>query len=77
VSDSKQWYDFFLNSAVRGANLAAKDANGLSDPYLIIELFVGTENNGEWSVSKTMNKTTTPVIKETLNPEWNFGAILL
>ncbi|KAI9715353.1 MAG: hypothetical protein M1812_005998 [Candelaria pacifica] len=44
-------------TVVRGRNLAAKDKNGTSDPYLVITLGEARES--------------TPTISKTLNPEWN------
>lgn len=43
--------------ALRGRNLAAKDRNGTSDPYLIVTLGDARQS--------------TPTIPKTLNPEWN------
>ncbi|KAB8072630.1 putative phosphatidylserine decarboxylase Psd2 [Aspergillus leporis] len=42
---------------LRGRNLAAKDRNGTSDPYLIVTLGDARQS--------------TPTIPKTLNPEWN------
>ncbi|KKZ61498.1 phosphatidylserine decarboxylase [[Emmonsia] crescens] len=44
-------------TVIAGRNLAPKDRNGLSDPYLIVSL-------GE-------ARQSTPTISKTLNPEWN------
>jgi Ca2+-dependent lipid-binding protein len=47
----------------RGFNLASKDPNGLSDPYVKIE--VRDVDNG------VLLKKETKVQKKTLNPAWN------
>ncbi|PLB53391.1 hypothetical protein P170DRAFT_349459 [Aspergillus steynii IBT 23096] len=44
-------------NVLRGRNLAAKDRNGTSDPYLIVTLGDARQS--------------TPTIPKTLNPEWN------
>ncbi|KAF3037208.1 hypothetical protein E8E12_003859 [Didymella heteroderae] len=44
-------------NVIKGRNLAAKDRNGTSDPYLVVSL-------GD-------AKQATPTINKTLNPEWN------
>jgi len=44
-------------NVIKGKNLAAKDRNGTSDPYLVVSL-------GD-------AKEATPTINKTLNPEWN------
>ncbi|KAK2758951.1 hypothetical protein FQN54_003049 [Arachnomyces sp. PD_36] len=44
-------------SVISGRNLAAKDRNGTSDPYLVVTLGDARES--------------TPTISKTLNPEWN------
>ncbi|KAH6642283.1 phosphatidylserine decarboxylase-domain-containing protein, partial [Boeremia exigua] len=44
-------------NVLKGRNLAAKDRNGTSDPYLVVSL-------GD-------AKEATPTINKTLNPEWN------
>ncbi|KAG5292331.1 phosphatidylserine decarboxylase proenzyme [Histoplasma ohiense] len=44
-------------TVISGRNLAPKDRNGLSDPYLVVSL-------GE-------ARQSTPTISKTLNPEWN------
>ncbi|KAI9040695.1 putative phosphatidylserine decarboxylase Psd2 [Aspergillus affinis] len=44
-------------TVLRGRNLAAKDRNGTSDPYLIVTLGDARQQ--------------TPTISKTLNPEWN------
>ncbi|EEQ90919.2 phosphatidylserine decarboxylase [Blastomyces dermatitidis ER-3] len=44
-------------TVISGRNLAPKDRNGLSDPYLVVSL-------GE-------ARQSTPTITKTLNPEWN------
>ncbi|KAM5444922.1 phosphatidylserine decarboxylase [Microsporum ferrugineum] len=56
VSEMK--YPLILKTQViSGRNLAAKDRNGMSDPYLVITLGHARES--------------TPTISKTLNPEWN------
>jgi len=44
---------------IEGRGLAQKDSNGLADPYI--------------RVSHGGNKHTTPVVKKTLNPVWNYN----
>ncbi|EER24689.1 phosphatidylserine decarboxylase, putative [Coccidioides posadasii C735 delta SOWgp] len=46
-----------ITSVICGRNLAAKDRNGTSDPYLVVTL-------GD-------SRQSTPTISKTLNPEWN------
>ena len=46
---------------VEARNLLASDRNGLSDPYVVID-----------PKSLISRSEKTPVIKETLNPVWNF-----
>ncbi|EDN03251.1 phosphatidylserine decarboxylase proenzyme [Histoplasma capsulatum] len=48
---------FLKATVISGRNLAPKDRNGLSDPYLVVSL-------GE-------ARQSTPTISKTLNPEWN------
>ncbi|KAI9705074.1 MAG: hypothetical protein M1836_006857 [Candelina mexicana] len=61
MGDHKQHnngYQLVLQTTVvRGRNLAAKDSNGTSDPYLVVTLGEARES--------------TPTISKTLNPEWN------
>jgi N-acetylneuraminic acid mutarotase len=45
---------------LKGANLAAKDPNGRSDPYCVV-----------WTGQKPENPPKTNVMKTTLNPIWN------
>ncbi|EGE01971.1 phosphatidylserine decarboxylase [Trichophyton equinum CBS 127.97] len=55
---SETKYPLILKTQViSGRNLAAKDRNGMSDPYLVVTLGHARES--------------TPTISKTLNPEWN------
>ncbi|KAI2024971.1 phosphatidylserine decarboxylase, partial [Ophidiomyces ophidiicola] len=55
AADSKHL--ILRTSVLRGRNLAAKDRNGTSDPYLVVTL-------GD-------SRQSTPTISKTLNPEWH------
>jgi len=61
----------------RGSALAAKDSNGKSDPYVIVELVTAENKNGEWVNIKTFQKVKSSVIHKTLDPTWSFQAYLL
>ena len=71
------YYIFIHYTVERGSALAAKDSNGKSDPYVIVELVTAENKNGEWVNIKTSQKVTSSVIEKTLDPVWNFQAYLL
>jgi len=50
---------------IAGRNLAPKDKTGFSDPYVVLKL-MGTD------IKKKPKKHKTKIIKQTLNPVWNF-----
>src|SRR3990167_4416842 len=61
----------------KGSALAAKDTNGKSDPYLVVELVVAENKNGKWTNIKTSQKVTSSIIEKCLDPVWNFQAYLM
>eukprot|EP00026_Physarum_polycephalum_P014140 Phypoly_transcript_14618.p1 GENE.Phypoly_transcript_14618~~Phypoly_transcript_14618.p1 ORF type:complete len:322 (+),score=47.23 Phypoly_transcript_14618:102-968(+) len=67
IFGSEKLFDYQVTfKAIKGVQLAAKDSNGLSDPYFVV------------SETPKHNKEVKPqfkshVIKKTLNPEWDLS----
>merc|ERR1712000_718221 len=61
VGFTPEEYNLLSLKLVKGVDLVAKDANGKSDPYVVVE-FDG-------------KKFKSPTIKSTLNPTWNHALL--